>query len=134
MASETIDKKAADAEAQAEAKTVAAQNTEAEKVADKRAKEHRGDDERLANHFAGMVPVTDLKSLPSVKDRNVNLVQAPSVESDQGWTVQSEVPTTDRASIPGQYVQPHELPTREGLEALGIDPLPYLAGVAVRKA
>jgi hypothetical protein len=130
MADETQDRKAADAEAAAEVKTVDKQNAEAEKVVKAR-KDERGD-VSPAPAFANTVPVAE-KDFPSVEDTKVNVLRGDDVDPNEGWTAQSETPYVDRESIPGSTVRKHELPTIEGLEAHGIDPVAYVAGVAVTK-
>lgn len=137
MATETTDRKAAEAEAKAEAKTVEGGNKAAEKVSEARAKQRGSDKDEAVAPFPNAVALTD-DHIPSVEDEQVNLLQSP-VDATEGWTVQSEAVDGEadvvaRESIPGYYVRPEELPTREGLEAHGIDPLTYLAPVPVSDA
>ena len=131
MATETTNRKAAEAEAKAEAETVEAGNKATEKANEGRAKASGRDKEEAAAPFPNSVVLTE-KHLPSVED--ANLLAAPVDEA--GWTVQSVLDedaevVVRREEVPGYYVRPEELPTREGLEALGVDPLTYLAGVPV---
>lgn len=130
MADETQDRTAADAEAAAEVKTVEDQNKDAEKVVSGRQKQ-RDADGKAAPVFANTVKVTE-KDFPSVEDDKVNVL-AEYKDANEGWTVQSENPFVDRESVPGTYVRKHELPTVEGLKAHDIDPVSYVAGVAVSK-
>lgn len=127
MADEVKDRKAADAEAQAEAKAVDAANKDAEKVVEARASEREVES---GPRFLNTVQVTE-DDFPSAKSPKVPLLSSP-VDANEGWTVQSEVGYVDATSLPGQYVQKSELPTKEGLAAHGIDPVPYVAGVPVR--
>lgn len=125
MATETTNRKAAEAEAKAEAKTVEDGNAAAEKANEKRA-----DKREAVAPFPNTVALED-KHLPSAED--ANLLQA-EVDGSVGWTAQSDVDVPSaptRESLAGYFVRPEELPTREGLEAMGIDPLTYLAPVPV---
>lgn len=116
MTDERVDAKAAEEEAQAEA-----------------AGEHEN---VLADEN---VTVEDL---PSVEDKNVNVLANEDVDPNVGWTNQHALDDRgeDRetfvnpSAAPGQYVPQHQLPTKEGLAASGVaDPESYLAGVPVRK-
>lgn len=131
MADEKINLEAAEGEADAEAQAVVEGNRAQAEVNAERAKAKEADGEALAP-FPNAVALTSEDDLPSVEDDQVHLLQTP-VDSE-GWTIQSEVSdpvNASRENIPGYYVRPEELPTREGLAAHGIDPLTYLAGVPV---
>ena len=80
--------------------------------------------------------------LPSVEDKNVNVLANEDVDPNVGWTNQHALDDRgeDRetfvnpSAAPGQYVPKNQLPTKEGLEASGVaNPEAYLAGVPVRK-
>lgn len=126
MADEVKDRKAADAEAAAEAKAVNAQNKEAEKTVEARKSER---DTEVGPVFPNTVQVSEGDFPRAAK---ANLLSSP-VDPNEGWTVQSETPYVVGESLPGQYVAKSELPTKEGLEAHGIDPVSYVAGVPVSK-
>jgi hypothetical protein len=86
--------------------------------------------------FVGTTDVTE-DDFPSVEDEAVNVKRGDDSDPNEGWTVQSvndednprtyEVPE----AVPGYVVTKAELPTREGLEALGVDPVAYVAAVPV---
>jgi hypothetical protein len=77
---------------------------------------------------------------PSVEDEDVNVERGDAPYENEGWTVQHVDRDGDERSyvvpeaVPGYTVTKDELPTREGLEALGVDPVAYVAAVPVVEA
>lgn len=72
--------------------------------------------------------------LPSREDSDVRLLSAEADDPNDEWTSQDDNAFVAPQEMPGQYVDQHELPTKEGLAEIGVaDPEAYLAGVHVRK-